>query len=212
MHAIKSTGSFFIFFLGIMFTTILMSFSFMMGGMVDRMTVDYLNKVDYEYEAYLDVTQRLPETRPGDEKFLIYPFASLDGNIVSLQGLSSHNKLYSLYDAEDNDITVNIQNGAVITERLSIKLGLEEGDTIRLEVKDDTFTFLVNGGTDEYISDKVYLNIQKLSNILSENSTSRLYSGIYSLIKPSDAYYSTIINRRKIAKIQLQEVLKSYQE
>ena len=143
LHAIKSTGSFFIFFLGIMFSTILMSFSFMMGGMVDRMTVDYLNKVDYEYEAYLDVTERLPETRPGDEKFLTYPFASLDDSVVSLQGLSSRNKLYSLYDEEGNDITVNIQNGAVITKRLSIKLGLEEGDTLRLEVNDDTFPFLV---------------------------------------------------------------------
>lgn len=163
--------------------------------MVDRMTVDYLNKVDYEYEAYLDVTERLPETRLGDEKFLIYPFASLDGNVVSLQGLSSRNKLYSLYDAEGNDITVNIQNGAVITKRLSIKLGLEAGDTIRLEVNDDTFPFLIKGVTDEYISDKVYLNIEKLSNMLSENSTSRLYSGIYSLKKPSDAYYSTIISK-----------------
>ncbi|MFY9902017.1 MAG: ABC transporter permease, partial [Trichococcus sp.] len=47
----------------------------------------------------------------------------------------------------------------------------------------------------EYISDKVYLNIEKLSNMLSENSTSRLYSGIYSLKKPSDAYYSTIISK-----------------
>lgn len=195
LHAIKSTGSFFIFFLGIMFSTILMSFSFMMGGMVDRMTVDYLNKVDYEYEAYLDVTERLPETRPGDEKFLTYPFASLDDSVVSLQGLSSRNKLYSLYDEEGNDITVNIQNGAVITKRLSIKLGLEEGDTLRLEVNDDTFPFLVKGVTDEYISDKVYLNIEKLSNMLSENSTSRLYSGIYSLKKPSDAYYSTIISK-----------------
>ena len=195
LHAIKSTGSFFIFFLGIMFSTILMSFSFMMGGMVDRMTVDYLNKVDYEYEAYLDVTERLPETRPGDEKFLTYPFASLDDSVVSLQGLSSRNKLYSLYDDEGNDITVNIQNGAVITKRLSIKLGLEEGDTLRLEVNDDTFPFLVKGVTDEYISDKVYLNIEKLSNMLSENSTSRLYSGIYSLKKPSDAYYSTIISK-----------------
>jgi putative ABC transport system permease protein len=196
LHAIRSIGSFFIFFLGIMFSTILISFSFMMGGMVDRMTIDYLNKVDYQYESYADFTKRLPEVRTGDEKFLSYPFATLGDTTISLQGLSSRNRLYKLYDESGNDITVYTQNGAVITKRLSIKLGISEGDTISVTVNKAHYDFTVKGITDEYIADKVYLNIERLSNMLSENKSSRLFSGIYSIDKPSADYYSTILSKK----------------
>jgi len=195
LHAIRSTGSFFIFFIGIMFSTILISFSFMMGGMVDRMTIDYLNKVDYQYESYADVTKRLPEVGIGEEKFLIYPYASLEDKLISLQGLSPRNNLYKLYDESGDDITVYTQNGAVITKRLSVKLGISEGDTISVKVNQDFYAFTVKGVSDEYIADKVYLNIERLSNMLSENQSSRLFSGIYSTDKPSADYYSTIISK-----------------
>ena len=198
LHAVRSTGTFFLFFISIMFSTILITFSFMTNGMMERMTIDYLGKVDYQYESYADFTERVPEPGPGEEKFLVYPYASLDGEIVTLQGLSPRNNLYRLYDETGRDLTVYIRNGAVVTKRLAIKYGIEEGDTLTVKVNRDFFSFPVRGVVDEYISDTVYLDIEKLSAMVSENRTQRLFSGIYSMEKPSDAYYSTIISKGDI--------------
>lgn len=107
LHAIKSTAAS-SFLLGIMFSTILMSFSFMMGGMVDRMTVGYLNKVDYEYEAYLDVTE---DTRNPARRKIPYLSVSLAGRqrCIAARAVFTQQTPGILYDEEGNDITVNIQ-------------------------------------------------------------------------------------------------------
>ncbi|HEY5576174.1 MAG TPA: ABC transporter permease, partial [Clostridiaceae bacterium] len=73
-----------------------------------------------------------------------------------------------------------------------------EGDTIKIKVNKDSYNFTVRGITDEYTSDQVYLNISKLSNIVSENKSSRLYSGIYSTYEPSSEYYSMIVSKEGI--------------
>ncbi|MBP1745025.1 MAG: hypothetical protein H6Q58_2003 [Firmicutes bacterium] len=198
LHAIRSTGSFAIFFIGIMFSTLLITFSFMMNGMMERMTVGYLHNVDYKYQSYADFTKRIPEPKSGEEKFLIYPFAYIGDKVVSLEGLSPENRLYKLYNESGEDITGHIQNDAVITKQLSLKLDIREGDTIKIKVNKDYYSFTVAGFTDEYTSDTVYLNISRLSNIVSENKTSRLYSGIYSTSEPSSEYYSMIISKEGI--------------
>jgi putative ABC transport system permease protein len=198
LHAIRSTGSFVIFFIGIMFSTMLITFSFMMNGMMDRMTVGYLHNVDYKYQSYADFTKRIPEPKSGEEKFLVYPFAYIGENVVSLEGLSPANTLYKLYNESGEDITLFIRNDAVITKQLSLKLDINEGDTIKIKVNKDYYSFTVSGITDEYTSDQVYLNISKLSNMVSENKSSRLYSGIYSTTEPSSEYYSMIISKEGI--------------
>jgi putative ABC transport system permease protein len=198
LHAIRSTGSFVIFFIGIMFSTLLITFSFMMNGMMDRMTVGYLHNVDYKYQSYADFTKRIPEPKIGEEKFLIYPFAYIGDKVVSLEGLSPNNTLYKLYNDTGEDITRYIQNYAVITKQLSLKLGINEGDTIKIKVNKEYYSFTVRGITDEYTSDQVYLNISKLSNMVSENKSSRLYSGIYSTSEPSSEYYNMIISKEGI--------------
>lgn len=198
LHAIRSTGSFAIFFIGIMFSTLLITFSFMMNGMMDRMTVGYLHNVDYKYQSYADFTKRIPEPKAVEEKFLMYPFAYIGDRVVTLEGLSPENKLYKLYDESGSDITGHIKNDAVITKQLSLKFDILEGDTVKIKVNKDYYNFTVKGITDEYTSDTVYLNISRLSSIVSENKTSRLYSGIYSINEPSSEYYSMIISKEGI--------------
>lgn len=195
LYAIRNPGSFLMVSVGIMFSTILIFFSFMMSGMVDRLTVDYLNKVNYKYEAYVDFTKGTPVTKKDEEKFISYPYAYLGDKVVSLTGLSSTNSLYNLYDDSGNNITSYIRNGAVITKMLSIKFNIDEGDTVRLKINKDYYNFTVKGITDEYLGDKVYLNINNLSNILTDNRSSKLFTGIYSLTKPASSNYSVIISK-----------------
>jgi putative ABC transport system permease protein len=208
LHAIRSTGSFVIFFLGIMFSTLLITFSFMMTDMFNNMTVGYLEKVSYNYQAYADFTKRVPETRSGEEKFLIYPYAYIGDKVVSLEGLSPDNKLYNLIDGSGRNLTSYIRNDAVITKQLSLKLDIKVGDTVKIKVNGDYYYFTVKGVTDEYTSDQVYLNISKLSSMISDNKSTRLYSGIYSTEKPSDEYYSMIIS--KSGMIELSKAMSNY--
>jgi len=195
LHAIRSTGSFVIFFIGIMFSTLLITYSLMMSGMMERMTVGYLNKVDWKYQSYADFTKLIPEPKPGEEKFLIYPYAYLGEKVVTLEGLSPDNRLYRLIDDSGNDVTTFIQNDAVITKQLGLKLGIKAGDSIKIKVNKDYYNFTVRGLTDDYTSDNIYISINKLSNMISDSKNSRLYSGIYSISKPSDQYYSMIISK-----------------
>ncbi|MDX5425580.1 MAG: ABC transporter permease, partial [Exiguobacterium sp.] len=99
LYAVKSTGSFLIFFLGILFSTILIVFALMMNGSVDRMTVGGLNEAVYEYEAYTDGT---PVLEAGQEPFLTYPFAFVEDKLITLKGLDFDNTLFPLRN-EDGD-------------------------------------------------------------------------------------------------------------
>jgi len=210
LHAIRSTGSFAIFFVGIMFSTILITFSFMMSDMFDMLTVGYLNRVDYKYQSYADFTKRIPEPKSGEEKFLVYPYAYVGDRVITLEGLSPDNKLYNLIDSSGNNLTKCIRNDAVVTSQLGLKLGIKSGDTINIKVGTDYYDFVVRGMTDDYTVDQVYLNISKLSNMVSENKSSRLYSGIYSTYEPSSEYYSMIISKAGI--IELSKSMSNYMD
>lgn len=196
LHAIRSTGSFVVFFVGIMFSTLLITFSFMMGGMVDRLTVGPLERVDYRYQAYVDPAKRAPDPRPSDEPFLVYPYAYVGDRVITLHGLTPGNALYNLHDSAGRDITNRIRHDVVITASMRLKLGLEEGDRLRVRVKGDLHDFRIAGIADEYSADTVYLDIRTLSSILSGGETTSLRSGIYAIDEPQAAFYSSVISKQ----------------
>jgi putative ABC transport system permease protein len=196
LHALRSTGSFVVFFIGIMFSTILITFAFMMDGMVDRMTVGSLDSVAYQFQAYADFSKRIPDPKAGEEKFLVYPYAYVGEKVVSLQGLYPDNALYNLYGVDGRNITTRIRNNVVITRSLGLRLGIGEGDRIRVRVNARQHDFVVAGVADESSGDQVYLDIRTLSRLVSDGDSSTLFSGIYSMTEPSSEYYSAIISKK----------------
>lgn len=198
LYVLRNPGSFFLFFIGILFSTILLNFSFMANGMLERMTTEYLDMVDYEYEAYADLTKGLPKTAEGEEQFLNYPYGYLDENLVTLQGLSQSSTLYRLYDSSGKDMTSLLGSGAVISKKLSMKLSIETGDKIKVKLNKNYFEFEVKGISAEYISDTVYLDIQTLSSLLTLDKRPDFFNGIYAKTKPSSKIYSIIISKESI--------------
>lgn len=196
LHAVRNTGSFIVFFVGIMFSTLLILYALMMNGMVDRMTVGPLENLGYRYQAIVDPTKRTPDPRPGDERFLLYPYAYLGEKVVTLHGLEPGNALTNLHDEDGRNITNRIRDNAVITKSLALKRGLERGDRIGVRVNDRQHEFTVAGVAAEYSSDTVYLNISTLSGILTNGESTRLYSGIYSIDKPSPQFYRAIVSKQ----------------
>ncbi|WP_214825591.1 ABC transporter permease [Exiguobacterium algae] len=191
LYAVKSTGSFLIFFLGILFSTLLIIFALMMNGAVDRMTVGGLNDADYEYEAY---TNGAPVLKDGQEPFLTYPFAFVEDKLITLKGLSDDNTLYPLRDEDGNELTLE-DDGIIISMPLAMKLGLETGQDIDVDLDGETLTYPIIGIVNEFSGDFGYLPLSTLSEQLTNGATSDFFNGIYSTARPDEADYPTIVSR-----------------
>jgi putative ABC transport system permease protein len=208
LHAVRSTGSFLIFFLGILFATILILFAFMMNGMMDRMTTEHLEKTDYQYEAYPDPLIETPDIPEDAERFLAYPYGSYEGETVSLFGLEPDNTLHRLYDESGENITREIEDGVVISETMRMKFGLDVGGTLQLTVDQEEVEVTVQGVSEEYISDKVYFDRETLSLLLTDDQSEELYSGIYSLSSPPDEDFAAVISKEGL--MEQNESLEGY--
>lgn len=191
LYAVKSTGSFIIFFLGILFSTLLIVFALMMNGAVDRMTVGELNEADYEYEAH---TTMQPALQDGQEPFLTYPFAFVENQLVTLKGLDETNTLNRLQDEDGNDLTP-ASDEIIVSASLALKLGLETGDMLEVDLDNETLSYPISGIADEYAGDVVYLTRAALSEQLSDGVTRDLFNGIYATERPDERDYPTIISR-----------------
>ncbi|WP_214884750.1 MULTISPECIES: FtsX-like permease family protein [unclassified Exiguobacterium] len=204
LYAVKSTGSFLIFFLGILFSTILIIFALMMNGAVDRMTVGGLNDAVYEYEAYTDST---PTVEEGQEPFLTYPFAFVEDKLITLKGLSDDNTLFPLRN-EDGDKLVPESGGLIVSSSLALKLGLETGQEIDVDLDGDTLTYPIIGIADEFSGDFAYLSRTELSELLSDGVTDSLFNGIYATERPNESDYPTILSRQGL--IEQSESINQY--
>lgn len=198
LHAVRSTGSFVLLGVGMLFATLLITFALMMDGMVDRMVVGNLASVGYRYEAWLDATRRTPEPEPGQESFLSWPYARVGDEVVALHGLEPDNRLYRLTDPQGHDVTASLRHAAVVTRSLAVKRDLAPGDTVRVRVDDEEYAFPVAGVSDEYTGDRVYLDIGRLSAILSDGRSRHLVSGIYSVTEPPADRYEVVISTRAL--------------
>ncbi|WP_215145518.1 ABC transporter permease [Exiguobacterium qingdaonense] len=192
LYAVKSTGSFLIFFFGILFSTILIVFALMMNGAVDRMTVGGLNDAEYEYEAYTDGA---PPIEEGQEPFLTYPFAFIDDQLITLKGLSDDNTLFRLQN-ESGDELVPETDGLIISSSLALKLGIEVGQDVDIELDEDTLTYPIIGIADDFSGDFAYLPRATLSELLSDGTTDELFNGVYALERPNESDYTTILSRQ----------------
>ncbi|MBR2759466.1 MAG: FtsX-like permease family protein [Exiguobacterium sp.] len=192
LYAVKSTGSFLIFFLGILFSTVLIVFALMMNGAVDRMIVGGLNEAVYEYEAYTDGSPVLEE---GQEPFLTYPFAFVEDKLITLKGLDVDNTLFPLRNEEGDALTLE-PDGLVVSSSLALKLGLDVGQDIDVELDGDTLTYPVIGIADEFSGDFAYLPRATLSELLTDGSTDDLFNGIYATERPNESDYPIILSRQ----------------
>lgn len=204
LYAVKSTGSFLIFFFGILFSTILIVFALMMNGAVDRMTVGGLNEAAYEYEAYTDGS---PPIEDGQEPFLTYPFAFVEEKLVTLKGLDVDNTLFPLRN-EDGDTLTLEPDGLIVSSSLALKLGLEVGQDIDVELNEDMLTYPIIGIADEFSGDFAYLPRATLSELLTDGATDELFNGIYAKERPNESDYPTILSRQGL--IEQSESINQY--
>ncbi|SHE99627.1 ABC transporter permease [Alkalibacter saccharofermentans] len=198
LYAVRNTGKFAIFFFGIALSTLLILFSFMMDGLIERMALESYESVAYEYEAYIDPSEMPPDIIEGQERFLTYPDAFLEGNSLIASGLESDNELYNLYNSRGENITSLLEEGGIVTKSASLKFGVDEGDVVDLRLGSRNVSLEIKAVSEDYSSDKIYMERGYLSHIITEGETRDLFTGIYALERPSSEEYSAILEKRAI--------------
>ncbi len=199
LYILKNTTKFIAFFIGIMLSTILILMSFMMSGLVERMTTAALEQSSYRYQSYLDISRGLPEVTTGQEKFLSYPDATFDSVTVTAFGVKGDNRLFNLFNPEGENITEKIKTGVVVTNSLAIKQKVMPGDVLEVTIANRTFPVTVEGVADDYSADKIYFEIETLSKMISGGEDPSIFSGVFSILKPPADLYPVIMDKSAIA-------------
>jgi putative ABC transport system permease protein len=168
------------------------------------MTVGGLNEAVYEYEAYTDGS---PPIEDGQEPFLTYPFAFVEEKLITLKGLEIDNTLFPLRN-EDGDTLTLEPDGLIVSSSLALKLGLEVGQDIDVELNEETLTYPIVGIADEFSGDFAYLPRATLSELLTDGATDELFNGIYATERPNDSDYPTILSRQGL--IEQSESINQY--
>ena len=195
---LNDSGKFFVFFIAMVFVSILIMFTLMTNGLFDRLITDYYNNVDYKYEAYIDITKPLPSLKNGEEKFLEYPNGKYKDDTITLKGIKYNNKLHKLYNDKNKDITMKLKEGAIINKSFNIKYGKKIGDNIKVKIDDKEYDLTIVGICEEYSDSKIYLDLNKLSQMITDKKSDKLFSGVYSKNNLDEDKYLSVIDKADI--------------
>lgn len=197
---LRNSGKFYVFLIGIVFSSSLIIMGLMMPGFLDKMSTASYEKVDYEYEAMVDVTKEIPVIKPGEEKFLTLPVAQYEDHNITVQGLETDNQLYKLYDKKKNEITDKLNDGIVITKSFEMFYDKKVGDSIIIKIQNNEYEyeFEIKGISEEYGDATVYIDRERLSDIVSEGKSKELFTGIYSKNTVDENNYGVVVNKNDL--------------
>lgn len=204
----ENTSKFFVFFIGIVFSSMLIIMSFMLSNFFDKMTLDYYNSVDYKYEAYVDPTKELPKLEDGEEKAINLPNGMYKDDNINIIGLEEDNELHKLYNDKKEDITENILDGVVVNNSFAIKYDVEKGDVLDIRIGEDDYNLKVSNISKDYGASKIYMQREKLGEMISDDED--FYNSVYSKNKLDEDEYMSVISKDDILEqsVLMQEFIK----
>ena len=194
---LRNKGKFYVFIIGIIFSSFLIIMGLMMPGFFSKMSTEGYKLVDYKYEAGLDMTKELQALKDNEEKFLVIP-NKYQGKNITLKGIEYDNKLYKIYDKHKNEITNELKDGIVISKSFSELFAKEKGDYIFLTINNKEEKFEIIDVSKEYGEAQVYFERSTLSKLYTNGENSALYTGIYSDKPIDEENYSYVIEKQQI--------------
>lgn len=204
-----NTSKFIVFFIGIVFSSMLIIMSLMMVNFFDKMTLDYYKSVDYKYEAYIDLSKEIPALKKDEEKFISLPNVMYEDENINLVGIESNNKLHRIFNKHNKDITRELtQGGVIVNNSFAMTYNVDAGDKINVKIGDEMYELEVIDISKDYGASNVYVNISKLSNIISDNGD--FYNGVYSKSKLDESKYLSVTNKEDVLEqsMRMQEFIK----
>lgn len=194
----KNTAKFLVFFFGVIFSTMLIVMALMMNSAFSNMGTKYYERVSYNYEGFVDLSKDLPKLKEGEEKFLQYPSAMYEDDMINLFGLSEKNELHKIYNEDGKDITDKLSDGVIMTGSFALKHDIKVGSEIKVKIGDSYKSLKIVGESDEYGEEKIYLNRKELSEDISDGKENDLYNGVFSKGNLDKDNYITVINKNTI--------------
>ncbi|WP_092926586.1 ABC transporter permease [Romboutsia hominis] len=201
---LANTNKFLVFFLGIVFSSMLIIMSLMMSDFFDKMSVDYYKSVGYVYEGIVNMSKEYPKLNNDDEKFISLPNGIYKEDNINITGIDSDNKLHKVYDKKENDITKKLKDGIVVNNSFYLTYGVKNGESINITINDKVYKEKIVGISRDYGEPKVYMDRNNLSNIITKDEAFKnidkddFYTGVYSKDKLDKGNYLSVINKNDI--------------
>ncbi|WP_373599305.1 ABC transporter permease [Paraclostridium bifermentans] len=201
---LANTNKFIVFFIGIVFSSMLITMGLMMSGFFDKLIVDYYNSTEYVYEGIVDFSKGYPKLKDDQEVFISLPNSMYKDENINVVGIDYNNKLHKLYDNKGNDITNKIKDGVVINQSFAKTYDVNVNDEIKININDKDYNKKVVGINEEYGENKVYMNRSVLNNIVVDGEgeivldDGNFYNGVYSKESLDKDDYLTVINKNDI--------------
>ncbi|MGL5331081.1 MAG: FtsX-like permease family protein, partial [Peptostreptococcaceae bacterium] len=204
LFILSNSSKFFVFFIGIVFSSMLIIMSFMMSDFFDKMTLDYYKSVDYVYEGYVDSSKEYENLETNQEKFITLPNGVYKEDNVNVVGIEANSKLHKLFDKKDNDITNYLKQGVIVNKSFAISYDVDINDNIDVVINENKYQFKISNISKDYGANKVYINRSELSEIVTDGETvgniesDEFYNGVYSIDKLKENKYLSVVNKENI--------------
>lgn len=201
---LANTNKFILFFIGILFSSMLIIMGLMMSTFFDKLVVDHYNSTEYVYEGIVDFNKGYPKIEDGQEMFINLSNAMYKDENINLVGIDCDNKLYKLYDKKENEITIKLQDGIVINQSFSKTYDVSVNDEINININGKDYNKKVVAINDEYGENKVYIDRKVLNDILLYYEcdivldNGNFYTGVYSKESLVKDDYLAIIDKNDI--------------
>lgn len=195
---LRDYGKFIVFLIGVISSSVMIMFSLTMPDFMGKMTMDNYKIQEYKYDGIVDITKELPKIDNEDEKYLTLPSIKYKDKSVEVKGIDINGKLFRLYNKKDKDVTEEIQDGIIVTKSFQMFNKKKIGDEITININNKDYTFEIKEIADDYSSSTIYIDREKLSNIISDNKDSSLFNGVYSKDSLDKKDYLTVTNKQDI--------------
>lgn len=175
--------------IGVMFATLLLLFGFVTKNSMEYLVTDNFQQVyDHEY-SYLFNAPQTAEPESG-QVGAVAPFTT-EKESVTITGLKPDNTSIRLKDSSGEKLRFN---SVIMNKSLSDKLGIGEGDSIRVrnELTDKSFTLTVDHIAESYLGNMIYMPLDEFNQLNDYPKGS--YTEIYSnkeLTLPKEKIVST---------------------
>lgn len=157
----------------------------------DLSTQEWQSLADSGLENGLLVTQNAIEIQVSETTYNAY--------LVVPSTLQEFTRYYHLNDLDQNSL--NLQDGAVLTEKLAGKLNLRVGDTLTFTRFDNqSFSVVLSGLAENYVSDYLYLSPQAYQNLTQSSPSYNTVVGI-SDADQQNAVSSALLNQEGIVNV-----------
>ena len=201
---LSNLSKFVIFFLGVLFSSMLIIMALMMSNFFDKMTLDYYKSVDYVYEGHIDLGKEYPTLEDEVEPFIVLPNGVYKDENISIVGLDEDNKLHRLFNKKNKAITESLKDGVIVNSSFALTYDIKKGDNINLKINNNNYEFEVIEVGNDYNGNKVYINRSELSEIVMKDLSfldiekNEFYNGVYSKEPLNKDDYMVVMNKEDI--------------